>query len=372
MLDRKLLFKQLQPTAERPKSLSVSKIWQQVCRDKTLKLKFHCELIKRGLVSVDDADFSTTESVDGVFKKYNVLAVDGSQVYPDRHMPGAGCALVNTGGVAFSYSEKSKVKFFCLPEVLPANFLGNDKVLTPEDVNILREKREMEEALNKSEAWQGNKKPSVVLFDGTLTTTHLLNNAGELNKELLKTHEEAMETFCERGQLVAAYMSAPRTKDVTKVVRSIFCKKKQCKNDCEFKECKILAESNDSELLNNFLPKPSEKFLYNRTQIFELKNRSGFEDKNISFFYLNVGVEFARVELPTWIVKNVEKLEIICRVVCDQARKGRGYPIALSLAHEQAVVKAPERTFFYEVVQKQELYGEKTATMSQKLIKKLA
>jgi hypothetical protein len=370
MLDRKLLFKQLQPTAERPKSLSASKIWQQVCGDKTLKLKLHCELIKQGLVAVDDSDFSTTESIDGVFKEYNVLAVDGSQIYPDRHMPGGGCALVNTGGVAFSYSEKSKVKFFSLPEVLPANFLGNEKVLTPEDVNIIREKREMEEALKKSEAWQGNKKPSVVLLDGTLSTTHL-SNSGALTCELLKVHSDAMKTFYGRGQLIVAYMSAPRTKDISKVARSLFCSKKQCKGACELEECKILGESNDSELFESFLPKPIEGFCYSRSQIFKLKNKGDSEEQNISFFYLNVGIEFARVELPTWVESNAEKFEIVCRVVCDQIRKGRGYPISLSLAHEQAVVKAAERKFFYEIAHKQELFGRINSRMSQKLIKKL-
>jgi hypothetical protein len=370
MLDRKLLFKQLQSAEKKQTSLSSAKIWQQICGDNTLKLKLHCELLKRGSVAVDDNDFSTTESIDGVFKDYNVLAVDGSQIYPDRHMPGGGSALVNTGGVAFSYSKQSKVKFFSLPEVLPASFLENEKVLTPEDVNIIREKRELEEALKKSKAWQGNKKPSVVLFDGTLCTTHL-SNSGALTCELLKAHSDAMKTFYGRGQLVVAYMSAPRTKDISKVARSVFCSKKQCKGACESAECKILGESNDSELFESFLPKPTNEFSYSRSQIFELKNKSDSDDQTISFFYLNVGAEYARIELPVWIAKNPEDLEVVCRVICDQVRKGRGYPISLSLAHEQAVVKAAERMFFYEIVRKQELFGRTNSRMSQKLIKKL-
>ena len=32
---------------------------------------------------------------------YSVLAVDGSQIYPDRNMPGSSCFLINIGGYAF-------------------------------------------------------------------------------------------------------------------------------------------------------------------------------------------------------------------------------------------------------------------------------
>ncbi len=37
-------------------------------------------------------------------------------------------------------------------------------------------------------------------------------------------------------------------------------------------------------------------------------------------------------------------------MVCDQIRKGSGYPVSLSEAHEQAVVRASDRELFYDLL----------------------
>jgi hypothetical protein len=39
----------------------------------------------------------------------------------------------------------------------------------------------------------------------------------------------------------------------------------------------------------------------------------------------------------------------------DQCAKGRGYPVALSEAHEQAVVRAADRRSFDELVRRQDV-----------------
>ena len=44
-------------------------------------------------------------------------------------------------------------------------------------------------------------------------------------------------------------------------------------------------------------------------------------------------------------------LELVHAVVYDQAQKGRGYPVALAEAHEQAVVRGAERELFYEMLE---------------------
>lgn len=51
-------------------------------------------------------------------KNYTVIAVDGSQIYPDRHVCGAGCFLINVGGVILRYEKKSSFSFFSEPHVL--------------------------------------------------------------------------------------------------------------------------------------------------------------------------------------------------------------------------------------------------------------
>ena len=56
-----------------------------------------------------------------------------------------------------------------------------------------------------------------------------------------------------------------------------------------------------------------------------------------------------RLEIPEW-AKTYE--EQIHSLVWDQCRKGKGYPITLSEAHEQAVIRGPDRELFYRWLMK--------------------
>lgn len=54
----------------------------------------------------------------------------------------------------------------------------------------------------------------------------------------------------------------------------------------------------------------------------------------------------------------------------DQACKGNGYPVAIAEAHEQAVVKGPDRDFFYLLINKLAYDEKKRMSLSQKSMKK--
>jgi NurA-like 5'-3' nuclease len=77
-----------------------------------------------------------------------------------------------------------------------------------------------------------------------------------------------------------------------------------------------------------------------------------------------------RVEVPAWIAHDEEKLKVIGKIVFDQAQKGRGYPVCLAEAHEQAVIKGPDREFFYHVLQKAGIEQKQHYAISQKSLKK--
>ncbi len=49
----------------------------------------------------------------------------------------------------------------------------------------------------------------------------------------------------------------------------------------------------------------------------------------IVFFYLHVGTEIVRVEVPQWVAASSMLLDQVHAVAYDQAQKGMGYPIAL-------------------------------------------
>jgi len=88
------------------------------------------------------------------------------------------------------------------------------------------------------------------------------------------------------------------------------------------------------------------------------------------FCYLNVGSEIARLEFPAWIAMSDELVDKVCSIALDQAIKGRGYPVCLFEAHEQAVIKSLDRDFFYRMIEKLSQKQTKSYLISQKSIKK--
>ena len=64
------------------------------------------------------------------------------------------------------------------------------------------------------------------------------------------------------------------------------------------------------------------------------------------FYYLNGGAEIARVEVPDWLVNDPELLALSHAMLVKQCQLGLGYPVAISEAHEQAVITGHDRQEF--------------------------
>jgi len=87
-----------------------------------------------------------------------------------------------------------------------------------------------------------------------------------------------------------------------------------------------------------------------RSEIFE--SRSAVVGKyygahRVKYFYINVGAEVARIEVPAWVADNDALLGLVHAAAFDQCRRGHGYPVALAEAHEQAVVTGSDRESFW-------------------------
>ena len=90
----------------------------------------------------------------------------------------------------------------------------------------------------------------------------------------------------------------------------------------------------------------------------------------VYFFYLHVGWEITRIEIPQWLADNPELLALTHAVAYDQARKGQGYPVSLAEAHERAVIRGPEREQFYRVIEKRYVREGVKVSISRKSFKK--
>ena len=107
--------------------------------------------------------------------------------------------------------------------------------------------------------------------------------------------------------------------------------------------------------------KDSLKKFENQYKLYELRLNELQLAKSVHFSldkYLGV-VETLKNQLTT-----------LLQIILDQSTKGRGYPVCIAEAHEQAVVKGPDREFFYHCIQKMGIEQKRHLAFSQKTLKK--
>ena len=113
MLDRAKLAKQINQLSDKifPDYLQSSDIaqkkWQQICNDQYFLQKVEAAQ-SSFLVPGWQGNLSDIFQIKNDLKEYSVLAVDGSQIYPDRNFSGASCFLINSGGCFLKYGKKSR------------------------------------------------------------------------------------------------------------------------------------------------------------------------------------------------------------------------------------------------------------------------
>jgi len=311
--------------------------------------------------------------VDGLNKCYplpplppdfTVIAADGSHIDVDRHQS-THCYLINIGSVVLTYGSKPDALLSSAPRLYSDD---KDLIISSPDGrreqavegNILGAKRSVEEckSLVALAASLPPQNPTLALLDGTLilwgleaypdfVTDALLMNG------MLKCLDALKKLSKDRPLALASYISYPRSTDVLNVLRVAVCPNdvpdcdKQCPPPKE-RECAGLNDVRDRDIFINLLGdgERSELFISPSKIV-----KDYYGDHKVHFFYLRVGDEIARVEIPQWAAENKDLLNLTHSLIFDQCQRGQGYPVALSEAHEQAVVTGADRENFRELVE---------------------
>lgn len=231
----------------------------------------------------------------------------------------------------------------------------------PEMVDCLRQEYELAGGVRLSSA-ESTPEQQLVLFDGSLIFWHLAGQSEEVKKRYMLSYCQLLEQFYNNKTMVAWYISLPKSKELVNIVRCAAAVDKQfCTQQDQ------LAHVLDTTLASFFLT-PST-----RTTVFKSAHEICNEypaHLQPYFFYMHVGTEIARIEIPAWIAADTAAVDAIARLSMDQALKGRGYPVVLAEAHEQAVVKGPDRDFFYQLITKMSIEQQQRLMLSQKSMKK--
>ncbi len=297
--------------------------------------------------------------------EFNVIATDGSHIDVDRHKS-ARCYLINIGAVRLGYGAQPEASLDSFPTLY---FSDEDLVIAPDGARgreqpiegvLLGIKRAVDECHMLAELAAELPKDSsaLALLDGSLILWGLAGQTypdfvieALLAKGFIRSLEQIRKLNADRRVALASYISYPRSTDVVNALRVAICPHDpaDCDRYCPNKarDCDEVAGVRDRELFASFLAEGERSALFISTS--KIQKRYG--EHEVYFFYLRVDDEIARVEIPKWVAQDKGLLELTHALVLDQCRRGQGYPVALSEAHEQAVVTGADRENFWQLVE---------------------
>ncbi|MGB2692170.1 MAG: DNA double-strand break repair nuclease NurA, partial [Thermodesulfobacteriota bacterium] len=287
---------------------------------------------------------------------YTAISSDGSQIFPDRHevLP---CYLINISSVVLHYGDNSGATISSDPYLFyndEDRFTIWDGKKIPANSNVISHKRtlmEFERLLDLTND-NSNRENVISISDGTLILWNLEGTPGDFKKAILDPFIDIMEEFKNKRIPIVGYISYPGSTDVVNTLRLGLCPEKvsYC-NQCPYTElpelpCSPIEGLTDRNLFSQILKEGEMSAVFKSSS----KILDAYGHHHIHFFYLNIGKEIARVEIPKWIAEDSQMLGLVHSLVYDQAKKGKGYPVAISESHEKAVVRGKDRNFFFDLV----------------------
>lgn len=281
-----------------------------------------------------------------------VIATDGSQIEPDRHAM-SDFFLLNVGWAVVRYGPEpfaelaSEPTLFYTPEETYITHGARRVPIQDRHLSAKRSVLEITQAANLAAQWHEDMDHLVVLADGTLALWVLEERPDDfLRRALLEPYVEQLKRLRALNRPLASYISRPRSIDVSSLLQDGGC-------DGLLGGCTPCADGKVDQCVFERLPdrelfgwlQPGE-----RSALFQMTLPEGlvdfYKDLVPCFFYLNVGSEIARIEVPPWTADDRCQLELVQAVILDQCQKGLGYPNVLARADKQAVVTAQDRHAF--------------------------
>jgi hypothetical protein len=280
---------------------------------------------------------SQTVPIVSYCEPYTIISSDGSQIYPDRH-EGVSCGLINIGTVVIPYrNEGQGVQLTNEPIIIvPDDF---SDAISPQDmIAIKRQGYEIRQAVAATLAEGGTR---ATLFDGSYIFWHLQSIFGF--EAIIHDYCTTLASLEQKNIPYGFYISAPHSKDLINLARLQLCNFNPS-NDAAYAPIRAFT---DATLMTHQLAVGQRSIFFKSGAPVTLLYPPSQQPY---FCYLRTTAEIGRLELPAWLVQDQLLCTQFIACVADQLEKGNGYPIALAEAHEQAVVKGPDRELFFTLL----------------------
>jgi hypothetical protein len=328
----------------------------QVTPELRRKITLACEVDTswRGAVPLGD-DLNGRRACQTTVRPATLIAVDGSQVYPDRH----GIApyyLINIGGITLRQETGQAPLVFNQPSLFFASdelYDEKGRLHDVEHVNRQRDRREIETLAGLAESERlapgGERSRSILaMVDGPLlfwasAQTGIHEGEDDIRRQL--AHFTAQLTrFREARAVPVGYVDRPSSANVLRTLELADLPQAQVNRESvRTRRYGLLV---DRMLFADL--KPGERSaIFASTAV--LNAQYAKAGHRIVFFYANMARRegpdnaiIARIELPEWAARDEGTLDLLLGVLYADCEL-TGAPYVLVRAHELAVVTGAER-----------------------------
>jgi hypothetical protein len=281
-----------------------------------------------------------------------LIAADGSQILPDRH-EAVQFGLINVGAIILKSNSGEAPQISTDSQLLFDHELYTETgSVSQDDIEFSRDIAERKKLLELAKEQQGK---IITLTDGPVEIWGAKSaNEGDYQKTL-EQHKSILSQLQSRGVTVAGYVDKPGADLLIRLLELTLLDVEQMK---EVRKQHPLRGVTDRWLFSGLL-KSGE-----RSAVFAIQSSSRVRytgSLSLHFFYLNVGDEkhptIARVEIPEWVAKDEDKLNLLHSALIQQCKimGARPYPYILHRAHEIAVVSFEEKKQIAQMLQQMQL-----------------
>lgn len=317
-------------------------------------------------------------------QQYVVFATDGSQIVSDRHDI-ALCYLLNVSRIVLHYGENARAELSSAAVLSPPEedveqeAMGELTAIAGKRLGIRRQLAEFG-ALADMAVGNDSEVHAAALFDGSLILWTLENEPDAFRIEALDAMHRHFDRVQARRVPLVGYISKPASRDVVNSLRVAHCPHADanCDRHCPNRsrprphfvapDCAGTEGVRDADLFAEILCEGERSAVFGSTSTI----LDAYKQHRVCFFYLNVGAEIARCEIPQWVADDPELLATAHTLCVDQARKGFGYPVALAEAHEQAIVRNAEKDAFFQILERMMVTSGQRSAQTQKNVSKRA
>jgi hypothetical protein len=263
-----------------------------------------------------------------------LIAVDGSQILPDRHAPFL-YYLLHVGGLVYYHGRDVAPEVFSEHELVfdERLFEGGTLLVSASTVSARRDLAEIEALAGAAWAARGGDKPLVAMVDQRLLYRPVGQIARPERARIVQAWQQAMTKVHDSGGWLIGYVDRPRTSGVVSLLQLL-----------PVEPGVSLQGLVDIEIFAHVLEPGERSKLFVTISQENETFRQADPANEVCFFYLNTArpgsrrASIARIDVPRWVADDAHAVDAVHALLLDQCWLWRDYPYVLTRADEIAVV----------------------------------